>query len=385
MTNMSDDIIDSTIDTMNDDITDDITNSKRQSRIRLWAKKFGSCLRKCQPRRRQKASYLDTEPIPPPYRASITKHLPRHTLSVRTSKCKTENTEATNSKANITSSNWALPSHGKLQPTTRHNIRREKTIRLVNPSLNSLIGRRSVSQPTKFPRKSSGYTPREPDIHETSSEGDKPALGGPGQEPLPGPRSVLSWLDSFQTQKVFRRESPRPPTSRNDSAADLTIRPVETRPSHTDGLYGEISPLTSSAISTPAMMNNGARICHPPSIQSHVALNAILNENVKGWDEDWDKPLQHSIGGSKGLWKSASQRLLIRNKESIRRLNAEKAKKSREQERNQLGHQQPLQMGSVDSIQEMADEERVANEEWSGTWKAFDRAFGRAGTVVRQY
>ncbi|EMD66768.1 hypothetical protein COCSADRAFT_84423 [Bipolaris sorokiniana ND90Pr] len=336
-----------------------MAKSKRKSHILLWAKKLGSCLTKCHPRRKKKASCLDTgEPTPPPHRASITNHMPRHTLSIRRSRSTTGKTGTMNSKTTSISTNWALPSQGKLQPITRHNLRREKTIRLVNASVSSLVGGRPSSRSAKSPIRS------------------------PGEEPLPGPRSVLSWLDSFQAQQVFHRDSPRSPTLRNDSAADLTARPGARHPNPTDNLCSPTSPSVNSTASPHGKMSTGAQICYPPSIHSHVALNTMLTESVKGWEQDWDKPLQHRVGSSKGLWRTASQRLLIKNKDSIRRLNAEKAKKNKSVDLKDVEDRPIPQMKSIESIQEMVEEERRADEEWSGTWKAFDRAYGRAGTIA---
>ncbi|XP_014556575.1 hypothetical protein COCVIDRAFT_99640 [Bipolaris victoriae FI3] len=334
-----------------------MTKSKRKSHILLWAKKLGSCLTKCHPRRKKKASYMDkSESIQPPYRTSIANHMSRHTLSIRRSRSTTGKTGTMNSKTTSTSTNWALPSQGKLQPTTRHNLRREKTIRLVNASVSSLVGGRPTSRSAKSPIRR--------------------------EEPLPGPRSVLSWLDSFQAQQVFHRDSPRSPTLRNDSAADLTTRSGQRRPNRTDNLYSPTSPSVNSTASPHGKMSTGARICYPPSIHSHVALNTMLTESVRGWEQDWDKPLQHRVGSSKGLWRTASQRLLIKNKDSIRRLNAEKAKKNKSVDMTEVQNRPIPQTRSIESIQEMVEEERRADEEWSGTWKAFDRAYGRAGTVA---
>lgn len=384
---MNDDINDTTIATMSEDIADDSTDhmakSKRKSHILLWAKKLGSCLTKCHPRRKKKASCLDTgEPTPPPHRASITNHMPRHTLSIRRSRSTTGKTGTMNSKTTSISTNWALPSQGKLQPITRHNLRREKTIRLVNASVSSLVGGRPSSRSAKSPIRSPGYTPRESDIPETPIQKTRGYLRGAGEEPLPGPRSVLSWLDSFQAQQVFHRDSPRSPTLRNDSAADLTARPGARHPNPTDNLCSPTSPSVNSTASPHGKMSTGAQICYPPSIHSHVALNTMLTESVKGWEQDWDKPLQHRVGSSKGLWRTASQRLLIKNKDSIRRLNTEKAKKNKSVDLKDVEDRPIPQMKSIESIQEMVEEERRADEEWSGTWKAFDRAYGRAGTIA---
>lgn len=369
---------------MADDSTGQMTKSKRKSYILRWAKKLGSCLTKCHPRRKKKASYLDTgERIPPPHRASITNHMPRHTLSIRRSRSTTGKTGTMNSKTTGTSTNWALPSQGKLQSTTRPNLRREKTIRLVNASVSSLVGGRPSSRSARSsPIRSLGYTPRESDIPETPIQKTRGNLRGAGEEPLPGPRSVLSWLDSFQAQQVFHRDSPRSPTLRNDSAADLTARSGARRSNRTNNLYSPTSPSVHSTASPHGKMSTGAQICYPPSIHSHVALNTMLTESINGWEQDWDKPLRDRVGSSKGLWRTASQRLLIKNKDSIRRLNAEKARKNKSIDVTDVENRPIPRMRSIESIQEMVEEERRADEEWCGTWKAFDRAYGQVGTVA---
>ncbi|USP75047.1 hypothetical protein yc1106_02321 [Curvularia clavata] len=367
---------------MNDDIfdnmTDDMTvttDDKHKSRVRLWAKRLGRCLSKCQPRRRCKASYLDTEnPIPPPYRASITEHMPRHTFSIRKWKSASLRAGSINSRANNTGSTRAFPSQGKLQPNKRSNIRFERTIRLVNSSVSSLVGGPG-SQSTRFPRKGSLYTPHESDTDKTVLEETETSIEGRGQEPLPGPRSVLSWLDSFHAHQVFHRGSPRSPTLRNDSAADLTVRPGQTRPHPADDIYRRTSP-TQSATSTQGKSSAGIRICHPPPVHSHVALDAMSSENIKIWEQDWDEPTHHRLGSLKGLWRSPSQRFMLRNKDSIQRLKAESAEQDKPLENKQTGSQRLSQMRSMDRLQKIAEEERKADEEWSGTWKAFDRAFG---------
>lgn len=370
LTTMNDDIFDN----MTDDMTD-ATDDKRKSRVRHWAKRLGRCLSKCQPRRRCKASYLDTEnPIPPPYRVSVTDHMPRHAFSIRKWKSASLRAGSTNSRVNNTSSLRAFPSQGKLQANKRSNIRFERTIRLVNSSVSSLVGGPG-SQSTRSPRKGSLFAPQESDIDETVFEEIETKNEGRGQEPLPGPRSVLSWLDSFHANQVFRRGSPRPPTLRNDSAADLTVRPGQTRPHPADDIYRRTSP-TQSATSTQGKSSAGIRICHPHPIQSHVALDATSSENIKIWEQDWDEPTQHRPSSLKGLWRSPSQRLVVRNKASIQRLQAESAEQDKTPENKQTGSQRLSQMRSMDRLQKIAEEERKADEEWSGTWKAFDRAFG---------
>lgn len=366
------------IDDLTDDMTDDMSNDKRQSRIRIWARRLGKCFSKCQPRRKCKESYLDAETIiPPPYRASITGSTSRRSLYVRRPKSSIEKPASTTSRVTSTASaNWALPSQGRLQPAKRQNIRFERTIRLVNASVNSLVGASGL-QNSRFPETSSSYAPRESDIEENPSHDTEIPDEGHSREPLPGPRSVLSWLDSFHTHQVFHRGSPRPPTLRNDSAADLTIRPGQTRPHPADGIYRRTSPSTESAASTRAKSNASVQICHPPSIHSHVALNAMLTENAKGLEADWEEPFQQRTSSAKGLWRSASQRLLVRNKTSLQRLDAESTEQDKTLDTTEAEGEWPLQKRSMEKIHELADEDQKVDEEWRGTWKAFDRAYGR--------
>ena len=363
-----------------------LSSPKRESRIRHWAKRLGSCLTKCQPQHEGKPSYLDTddESITSPFDMLNTERVPRRVQSMRRTKSASDKTASARSRRPATSATYALPSPGRLQRADHQQyIHAEQTIRLVDASISSSAGGRHASYATNFSRRSTGYAPYgservssaydEMGLHRTKTRSKQD-----DEAPLPNPRSVLSWLDSFQAQQFVNGEPTRPPTSRRDSAADLTIRPLQIRPRQTDTVYGR-TPSGQTSVSTQSRKTGSAQICYPPSIHSQVALNAMLCEGVKGWDQDWDKPLQHRIGDSKCLWKSASQRLLVRNKDSIPRLN-EEAERDEQQDRilermeadTRLG---PRHIRSIDSIEELAEEDRQADEEWSGTWQAFDRVF----------
>jgi hypothetical protein len=87
---------------------------------------------------------------------------------------------------------------------------------------------------------------------------------------------------------------------------------------------------------------------------------------LEGWEQDWEKPLQRRIGDSRAIWKSASHRLLLRNKDSIQRLDAESAIMEQMAARMELEKRQQPQMRSIQSIEEMAEEDRRADEEWNG-------------------
>ncbi|KAI4952990.1 hypothetical protein J4E86_006527 [Alternaria arbusti] len=81
------------------------------------------------------------------------------------------------------------------------------------------------------------------------------------------------------------------------------------------------------------------------------------------------KPLylqQQRIGDSRAIWKSASHRLLLRSKDSIQRLDAEQAIMEQMTAKMELEKRQQPQMRSIQSIEEMAEEDRRADEEWNG-------------------
>jgi hypothetical protein len=90
-------------------------------------------------------------------------------------------------------------------------------------------------------------------------------------------------------------------------------------------------------------------------------------EPVPGWEYDWDKPIQHRIGSDKGIYRSTSNRLTIRNKDSIQILDEDKIRRQM-RERMEIAKRETPQMRSFQSIEEMAEEDRRANEEWGGEY-----------------
>ncbi|CAO2653950.1 Nn.00g106830.m01.CDS01 [Neocucurbitaria sp. VM-36] len=89
----------------------------------------------------------------------------------------------------------------------------------------------------------------------------------------------------------------------------------------------------------------------PPQPQPFVPIH--------GWEADWDKPLGLRTGPDKGIWKTPSFRVQIRNKRSIKKMQAE----ARTQRINEA---EMLKMRSMQSIEEMAEEERQAGREFLG-------------------
>lgn len=90
---------------------------------------------------------------------------------------------------------------------------------------------------------------------------------------------------------------------------------------------------------------------------------------VPGWDEDWDKPLGLRTGPHKAIWKTPSFRLEIRNKRSIRKMEAEA------RIRETMEHTQALQMRSMRSVEEMVEEERRASREFFGQFLSISTIF----------
>jgi hypothetical protein len=111
---------------------------------------------------------------------------------------------------------------------------------------------------------------------------------------------------------------------------------------------------------------NDVRTYYRPSGHSIATISTKEKEAIRDWKHDWDKPLQHRAGGSKAIWKTASERLLLRNKDSIRRLDAERAIMEQMAARMELEKRQQPQMRSIQSIEEMAEEDKRADEEWNG-------------------
>jgi hypothetical protein len=98
-------------------------------------------------------------------------------------------------------------------------------------------------------------------------------------------------------------------------------------------------------------------------------FTSVPFEPVPGWEYDWDKPLQHRIGNDKGIFRSTSNRLVIRNKDSIRVLDEEQIRRQM-RERMEIAKRETPQMRSFQSIEEMAEEDRRADEEWGGKYSS---------------
>ena len=332
-------------------------------------------MRNCKPHRKYKSTFRDIEKSPQPVRRSNAQQGPRHVLIGRREQPSPKKTASRKSNATETSPKRALPSTGRLRASPPQDAPVDETIRLVNASMSSLVVGRQEAQTLRYLGRTS-YAPRDSGIAPSIRSGltaERPKSQSEGTEALHGPRAVLSWQESFQTQGVLSRELPPHPTARNDSAADLTVRPPQVRSYPPEAMYSR--PATGKTmIPFQSRMTTGAQICHHTTIHSQTALHSTLTNDTADWEQDWDQPLQQRIGDSKGLWKTASQRLLIRNKDSIRRLGAEKAIRERMMARMEAEQQQEPQMRSIQSIEEMAEEDRRADEEWSGTWRAFDEA-----------
>ncbi|KAL7770565.1 hypothetical protein CFE70_000503 [Pyrenophora teres f. teres 0-1] len=244
--------------------------SKRESRLRRWAKKLSGCLRHCQPHLRYKSDYLEIE--------------------------KTGS-----------------------QPVYRANNQ--------NP-------------PAAF------FLVDENSLPRNQEEGILQK----------NPHGVLPWKESFQIQKAINQGMPEHSTHKHDSATDLSLRPFQTRPHEARKSHGPPKP--------PPKPTTGARICHRRPINPQAAFTS--SNTVAGWDQDWDKPLHHRIGDTKAIWKSGSHRLMVRNKDSIRRLDSDKTTREKVKGRMVSDKRQASQVRSIESIEEMAEEDRLAYEEWTG-------------------
>ena len=183
--------------------------SKRESRLRRWAKKLGSCVRHCQPHRRCKSNYLETEKTgPQPIHRSNIQNSPRNVIFGRREQ-PPKKSKSEGSAGRDRSSMRALPSIGKLQSSALQDIHGDKTIRVVNPSQSSLlVGRPSYSNSFEPLR-------RHPEILHKH------------------PHGVLPWKESLQIQRAINRPMPQYSTNKHDSATDLSLRPLQTRPHET--------------------------------------------------------------------------------------------------------------------------------------------------------
>ncbi|KAG9190331.1 hypothetical protein G6011_08419 [Alternaria panax] len=341
-----------------------MTVNKRESRLRRWARKLGGCLQNHHPHRKFKsASYVDFEKtLPSPTNRINFQHTPRKSLIGRRE-------QPPKKEINKGSRTWdahpkrAMPSPGRLQTNTPQDPPVDDTIRLVNASVNSLVVGRQDTQTPRFAGKVAKQALCEPQKH-ISDE----------LVQLQGPPAVLTWRESFEVQRALRRELPQTPSDRFDSAVDVTIQPLHVRKHQVQKLYCPSGLGRSTAVSVQPRPKTGVRTYHPPATRARVAISTKEKETVRGWEHDWDKPLQHRAGGSKAIWKTASERLLLRNKESVRRLDAERAITEQMAARMELEKRQQPQMRSIQSIEEMAEEDKRADKEWNdiATQLAFD-------------
>ncbi|KAF1836393.1 hypothetical protein BDW02DRAFT_646206 [Decorospora gaudefroyi] len=360
-----------------------MTVSKRESRLRRWAKKLGGCLRNYHPHRKYKSSYMDMETTRSPINHRHNAPRQRNAL-IGWREQRPKKSTSSSSNATDTGAKRALPSSGRLRVLTPQDLPTDETIRFVNASMHSLVGGRQGAQTPRYVGRISYRTAREAEAAQTTII-QRPTHQGP--RPIEGPRhfqyprapsAVLSWQESFQVQRAVSREISQPPASsgRHDSAADLTVRPLKIRPSQvTPSASGQTSVGNNSVLTSTKPRASARAECYNlqrsslPAQPTHFMTATNPNgrlEPVKGWDKDWDKPLQYRIGDSKGLWKTASHRLLVRNKDSIRRLDAEKALGEKMKQRLEMSTVHDPQMRSIQSIEEMAEEDRRAGEEWNG-------------------
>lgn len=333
-----------------------MTVHKRESRLRRWARKLGSCLRNHHPHRKYKsASYVDMgKTASSPVRRPDVRHTPRKGLIGRREQ-PSKKVHNGGTKAWDEQTKWALPSAGSLRKATPQETPTDETIRLVNPSVNSLVGGRLGSRTPMFAGRVTKRAVGEPQKQNANVSGL-----------LEGPRSVLSWQESFELQRTLGRELPPPPSDRYDSAVDVTIRPLNVRKHQVQKPYCPSGLGRSAAVPIQPEPTANARILHAPAFHSQTALPATGKEPARGWEQDWERPLQQRIGDSRAIWKSASHRLLLRNKDSIQRLDAEQAIMEQMTARMELEKRQQPQMRSIQSIEEMAEEDRRADEEWNG-------------------
>jgi hypothetical protein len=328
-------------------------------------------LRNHHPHRKYKsASYMDMEKTASsPVRRHNVQHTPRSGLFGRRE-------QPPNKANNRGSRTWdenpkrAMPSSGKLRTVTPQEPPVDETIRLVNASVNSLVGGRLGSQTPRF----AGRTSKQAFCEPHKEEPDEP-------DQLDCPRAVLTWQESFEVQRALRKEPPLSPANRYDSAVDVTTQPLHVCKHQVQKPYCPSGLGTSTRVPVQTRPITNARICPPPVSRSQVALPTTQQEPEQGWEHDWENPLQNRVRDSRAIWKTASHRLLLRNKESIQRLEAEKAIMEQMAARMELEKRQQPQMRSIQSIEEMAEEDRRADEEWNGKFdacipKGFDRLEG---------
>ncbi|CAG5185030.1 uncharacterized protein ALTATR162_LOCUS11202 [Alternaria atra] len=337
-----------------------MTVKKRESCLRRWARKLGGCVRNHRPHRKYKSSsYIDIEKtLPTSVHHSHRQHTPRHGLIG-------QREQPLKKAINTGSRTWdshpkrAMPSPGRLQVNNLQDPPADETIRLVNASVNSLVAGRQGTHTPSFAGRTSKQALREPQKHETD-----------GSVLLQGPPAVLTWRESFEVQRALNKELPQPLSNRYDSAVDVTIRPLRVRKLQAQKPYCPSRLERSTVVPIQPEPMTSARIRHPPVFDFKVALPPKEKEPVRGWEHDWDKPLQHRAGGSRATWKTASQRLLLRNKNSVRHLDAERAIMEQMAASMELEKRQQPQMRSIQSIEEMAEEDKRADEEWNGRCRA---------------
>lgn len=313
-------------------------------------------MRNHHPHRKYKsASYVDMEKtLPSPVHHIDFQHTQRNGLIGRRE-------QPPKNEINRGSRTWdahpkrALPSPGRLRVDTLRDHPVDETIRIVNPSVSSLVAGRHDTQTPRFAGKVSKQALSEPQTHVANERFQ-----------LQGPPTVLTWRESFEIQRVLRRESPQPPSDRYDSAVDVSIRPLNARKHQAQKPYCPSGLGKSAAVPVQPKPTNDVRTYYRPSGHSIATISTKEKEAIRDWKHDWDKPLQHRAGGSKAIWKTASERLLLRNKDSIRRLDAERAIMEQMAARMELEKRQQPQMRSIQSIEEMAEEDKRADEEWNG-------------------
>ncbi|KAI1518051.1 hypothetical protein Ptr902_00562 [Pyrenophora tritici-repentis] len=306
--------------------------SKRESRLRRWTKKLGGCLRHWEPYLIYKSNCLEIEKTSPQpsYRAK-SQNSPRSVLFGRREQ-PPRKSKSEGSTVQDISTMRALPSIGRLGRSAPPDVPGNRTIRVVDPSKSSLLlGRASYNNTVESTHQQTGILQKQP-------------------------HGVLPWKESFQIQKAINRTMPQHPTHKHDSATDLSLRPFQTSPREARKCHGPPKP--------PPKPATGARICHRRPIKPQTAFTS--SSTITGWDQDWEKPLHHRIGDTKAIWKTGSHRVMVRNKDSIRRLESDKTTRGKVKGRMVSDKRQASQVRSIESIEEMAEEDRLAYEEWSG-------------------
>jgi hypothetical protein len=347
--------------------------SKRESRIRRLFKKLRSCLPKAHPHHKYRSSYLEIEKQPPPPLPQHI-HAQRHGLIGRREmpSKKTTSAPARATDRDASPGKRALPSPGRLRVVPPQELPKDETIRFVDKSFTSIAKGRPgaftgtpryagrIVQPTRqqMQRDQALYRLEQGEVR---SE-ERPSQPPEEAKPLVRVPGVLPYNESLITHRAINRQLPQTPAKlRHDSAADLSVRPLNVRPRTYHTAYSDVS-LEESMASMNLEQHPSARASHPVT-----ATGSKFTEALNGCEHEWDSPNQHRVGDSKGIWKTASHRLMIRNKDSIQKLEAEKAVRERMEKRMDIvSREQQTQVRSIQSIEEMAEEQRRAGEEWNG-------------------